>query len=92
VGAGTLLFPVVLVLINLRSRTHAGSVALSGFAQGVGYAVGALGPIVVGLLHDATSGWIVPLVFLLATAAAGIFSGVVLAKPRFVEDDIARHD
>jgi hypothetical protein len=32
------------VLINLRSRTHAGAVALSGFVQSTGYLVAAAGP------------------------------------------------
>ena len=45
-GAGPLLFPLALVLINLRTRTHAGSVALSGFVQGIGYTIGAVGPLV----------------------------------------------
>ena len=32
-GAGPLTFPLLLTLINLRTRTSAGSAALSGFAQ-----------------------------------------------------------
>ncbi|HSP51802.1 MAG TPA: MFS transporter, partial [Cryobacterium sp.] len=32
-GLGPLFFPLALVLINLRTRTHEGSVALSGFVQ-----------------------------------------------------------
>ena len=68
IGSGSILFPVSLVLINARTRTHGGTVALSGFAQGVAYALGALGPLLVGLLHDASGGWTLPLLFLLAVA------------------------
>ena len=44
---------MALTLINLRTRTAAGSAALSGFTQGVGYAVACLGPLLFGMLHDA---------------------------------------
>ena len=90
IGMGPILFPVCLVLINTRTRTHTGSVALSGFAQGVGYTIGAFGPLLVGVLHDATGGWTVPLVFLLATAVVAILGAVVLSKPGYVEDQLAR--
>ena len=69
-GLGPLLFPLCLVLINVRTRTHAGSVALSGFTQGLGYTLGALGPLAVGVLHQLTASWTIPLLFLTATALA----------------------
>ena len=89
-GAGPLLFPAALTLINLRSRTHEGAVALSGFVQTVGYSFGALGPLLVGLLHGMTGSWTAPLVLLLVTAIATTFAGVKMAKPSFVEDDLSR--
>jgi len=88
IGLGPILFPVCLVLINSRTRTHTGSVALSGFVQGIGYTVGALGPLVVGILHDVSGGWTLPLVFLLATALAGIGSAIALRSRRYVEDEL----
>lgn len=51
-GVGPSTFPLCLTLINLRTRTQAGSAALSGFAQGVGYTAASLGPIVFGMLLD----------------------------------------
>jgi CP family cyanate transporter-like MFS transporter len=90
VGSGSILFPVCLVLINDRTRTHGGTVALSGFAQGVAYALGALGPFLVGLLHDASGGWTVPLLFLLAIALVAVIPAVTLARPAFVEDELSR--
>jgi CP family cyanate transporter-like MFS transporter len=87
VGLGPLLFPLTLVLINLRSRTHSGAVALSGFVQSVGYLIVAIGPLAVGLLHDATGGWTVPLVFLLASAVPAAVAGLVVARPRYFEDE-----
>ncbi|WP_022888479.1 MFS transporter [Agromyces italicus] len=90
IGTGPLVFPLTLVLINLRSRTHAGAVALSGFVQSVGYLVAATGPLVVGLLHQVSGGWTAPLVLLLVSALPAAVAGVVVARPRFVEDDRLR--
>jgi len=87
IGLGPLLFPLSLVLINLRTRTHEGSVALSSFVQSIGYGIGALGPLVVGVLHDTTGGWTVPLLFLVGTALALTVSGIVVARPRMLEDE-----
>ncbi|CAN5461865.1 MFS transporter [soil metagenome] len=88
IGLGSLMFPLCLVLINLRTRTPGASVALSGFVQSVGYAGGSLGPLVVGIIHAATSSWTVPLIFLIAVSLTGVIAGLVLAKPAFVEDEI----
>ncbi|MBF4633173.1 MFS transporter [Agreia pratensis] len=87
IGAGPLTFPLVLVLVGLRSRTPEGTVALSGFTQGVGYALGALGPLLVGVLHDLSKGWTAPLVFLLVTLVVIAVAGRVVARPRMLEDD-----
>ncbi|WP_431280124.1 CynX/NimT family MFS transporter [Leifsonia poae] len=85
-GLGPLLFPLCLVLINLRTRTHEGSVALSGFTQGLGYTLGALGPLGVGLLHQLTGGWTAALIALTVTALAAAAAGAVVARPRALED------
>ncbi|WP_213815741.1 CynX/NimT family MFS transporter [Glaciihabitans sp. dw_435] len=90
IGLGSILFPVSLVLINSRTRTHGGTVALSGFAQGVAYALGALGPLLVGLLHDLSGAWSLPLVFLLAVALVATIPAITLAQPAFVEDELTR--
>ncbi|MFG1840285.1 CynX/NimT family MFS transporter [Micromonospora sp. NPDC049175] len=90
IGSGSILFPVCLVLINVRTRSHDGTVALSGFSQGVAYALGALGPLLVGLLHDVSGGWALPLLFLLAVALVATIPAITLARPAFVEDELAR--
>ena len=86
VGLGPLLFPLCLVLINLRTRTHDGAVALSSFTQGVGYTLGALGPLAVGILHQLTGGWTAALVLLALTAIAAGVAGTVIARPHMLED------
>ncbi|RNE63702.1 MFS transporter [Cryobacterium tepidiphilum] len=91
-GLGPLLFPLALVLINLRTRTHEAAIALSGFVQSVGYTLGALGPLFVGILREVTGGWFWPIVFLLATAVAATVAATVVARPHMLEDDLAARE
>lgn len=89
-GTAPLLFPLSLVLLGLRSRTHEGSVALSGFVQSVGYGIVALFPLTVGLLHQATGSWTAPLLLLAAAVASAIPAGIVAARRTTIEDEWKR--
>jgi CP family cyanate transporter-like MFS transporter len=89
-GACPLLFPLVLVLLGLRTRTHEASVALSGFVQSVGYAIAAVFPLAFGVLYDLTDEWVVPLWLLAFVIAAAIPAGFVAARPRTVEEEWER--
>lgn len=92
VGMVQLQFPLALVLINLRTRAHETSVALSGFVQSVGYAIAAFAPVGVSLLFQSTGSWTVPLVLLALVAIAGIPAGIIVARPGTIEDEAAaRH-
>lgn len=88
VGVGAVTFPIVLVLIGLRSRTPQGTAALSGFTQSMGYLMAAVGPFGVGVLHDATGGWTWPLVMLTALTVPQILVGMYVARPVYVEDQL----
>lgn len=90
IGIGAAVFPVVLTLIGLRSRTPAGTAALSGFTQSVGYLLAAVGPFGVGLLYDLTGGWTVPLSVLMALTVPQLLAGLAVARPRFIEDELER--
>lgn len=84
-GAGTAaVFVTVLSFFGLRTEHHAQAGALSGMAQAFGYGLAALGPVVVGALHDATLGWGVPLVVLLAMKVPEIVLGVLAGRDRVV--------
>ncbi|WP_426323027.1 CynX/NimT family MFS transporter [Microbacterium sp. E-13] len=89
-GLAPLLFPLALVLLGIRTRTHEGVVALSSFVQSGGYAVAAVFPLGIGLLHEATGSWTGPLILLAIVVAAAIPAGVVAARPHTVEDDWER--
>ena len=86
-GILPLLFPLVLTSVGLRTRTHDATVALSSFAQSLGYGVTMLMPIGVGLIHDATGSWTVPLVMLLAISLLAVPAGVVIARRKTVEQE-----
>ena len=88
IGAGTTTFPMVLTLIGLRSRTSAGTAALSGFSQSIGYLIAFVGPFGVGVLHDATDGWTASIVLLLVLCVPQYVAGLVVCRPRFLEDEL----
>lgn len=90
VGLGTCTFPMVLTLIGLRARTPAGTAALSGFTQSAGYLLAAVGPFSVGLLHDLTDGWTVPLIALLCVLVPQWYFGLAVSRPAAIEDQLAR--
>jgi CP family cyanate transporter-like MFS transporter len=88
VGAGTTTFPMALTLIGLRARTPAGTAALSGFTQSVGYLIAFVGPFGVGVLHDATGGWGVPVLALLVLCVPQYVAGLLVCRPRYLEDEL----
>ena len=85
-GLGPTTFPMALTLVNLRTRTGAGSAALSGFMQGVGYLAACAGPLGFGLLHEATGGWTAPFVMLFVCLIVLGVGAYQACKPRMLED------
>lgn len=74
-GAGTLFF-LALAFFSLRAADPRSSASLSGMGQSIGYLFAAAGPVAVGVLHDATGGWTVPLAVLAVLAAAHAVAGL----------------
>jgi CP family cyanate transporter-like MFS transporter len=89
IGIGTGMFPLVLTLIGLRTRTSEGTAALSGFAQSIGYLIAGIGPFMMGALYGATGGWTLPLIVLLILVIPQAVSGLMVARERYVEDELA---
>lgn len=82
-GVGGAVFPVNLVLFSLRTRTSSDTAALSAMAQGVGYLLAAAGPFGVGILHDSTGSWTVPLILVLAICAIQLFAARAAGRTRW---------
>lgn len=89
-GLAAALFPLALVLLSIRSRTPESAVALSGFVQSIGYAVAAVFPLLIGLLHDATGSWLIPLWLLVGVLVAVIPAGWIAGRRRTIEEDWER--
>ncbi|MCD0450295.1 MFS transporter [Actinocorallia sp. API 0066] len=87
-GVSQSAFPLSLALIGMRARTGEGVTLLSSFAQSTGYLCAIPGPIIVGVAHEWTGGWIVPMGFLLALLVPALVCGLRAASPHTVEDEL----
>lgn len=86
IGIPPLLFPMVLVLFGLRTRSHETAVALSGLVQSVGYGLAALMPLAIGVTHELTGGWTAALVLLGCAVACAVPAGIIVARRETIED------
>ena len=87
-GLGPILFPLNLALFNLRTKSQETLLRISGFAQGFGYLAAALGPLVIGVLHEVTGSWTSSLWFLFLTAIPAMLAGTVIAKQRSIDEEL----
>ncbi len=85
-GLGPSTFPISLTLINLRTRSQAGSASLSGFMQGVGYGLSCAGPLLFGALHAASRGWALPFAFLALCVGVMLAGAWYACRPGHLED------
>lgn len=68
-------FSMGLALMGFRAKNAVDAARLSGFAQSVGYALAATGPMVVGWLHDLTPNWNIGLGYILFTSVVAMLAG-----------------
>lgn len=87
-GSGPLLFPLALVLINLRTESPSASLQLSAFAQFFAYVVaGTVAPLL-GWARALTGGWQLGLTAIACTGFAAIWAARVLARNHTVEAEL----
>ena len=79
-------FSLCMTFFSIRARTSDGSISLSGFGQSVGYLIAAVGPFLIGYLHDATESWNSGIIALIVMSALFFIFGYPAAKNRVVED------
>jgi CP family cyanate transporter-like MFS transporter len=87
-GVANCAFPLVLTMIGMRSRTGAGVVRLSAFAQSTGYLISIPGPILVGALNQSSGGWGLPIALMLALVVPQAVCGVLAGRNRYIEDEL----
>ncbi|MEU0137071.1 CynX/NimT family MFS transporter [Streptomyces sp. NPDC006296] len=86
-GVANCAFPLALTMIGMRSRTGAGVVRLSAFAQSTGYLISIPGPLLVGVLYQHSGGWGLPLTLMAALLVPQTIAGVLAGRDRTVEDE-----
>lgn len=86
-GLAYITFPMCLALFALRSRTPMTASVVSGAVQGVGYAVAALAPLLLGGLRDATGSWSAALIVLLVVGLGNLAAVPLLARRGMVDDE-----
>jgi MFS transporter, CP family, cyanate transporter len=67
-----------------RAPDPAIAASLSAFAQGIGYLLASIGPLLIGLLHTATGGWSIPLAVLLVVALLQLITGWLAGRAKTV--------
>ena len=87
-AVGMASFAMVLALLGLRARTPETTAALSTVAQGWGYLLAACGPLLVGVLHQATGSYTGMFVLVLAGVAGLAGSGWLVTRNRYVDDEL----
>ncbi|SEH02836.1 MFS transporter, CP family, cyanate transporter [Nonomuraea solani] len=85
VGMGS--FPLALTMLALRTRTPETTAALSAFGQSAGYLIAGAGPLLVGVLHQATGGWALPYALIFVVLVAQLVTGLYAGRNRYVEDE-----
>lgn len=90
IGLGQMAFPLVLVLINVKTESVRTSGDLSGFTQTVGYLAAAAGPLIIGIVLDTTGIWQFMPAMLLLSALLLFFLVKIVSKYDSVEQQMAR--
>lgn len=79
---------ISLLMLVLRSPNTLIAASLAGMAQGIGYTMAALGPLVVGLLHDYSGNWHSSAVFFVIAAIAGLAAGLSAGRARYIDGSV----
>ncbi|MEZ8697233.1 MFS transporter [Vibrio lentus] len=75
-------FIIALSFVGLRTSNSSQAASLSGMAQGIGYALAATGPTLVGKLHALTDSWSVPILLIAAVAFACTIFAALAARDK----------
>lgn len=67
-----------------RAADPVTAASLSAFAQEVGYLIASTGPLLIGLLHAVTGGWVIPMWTLLGVAVLQLGTGLLAGRARTI--------
>lgn len=86
-GMGGGAFPLAITMFNRNTRSAAGSAALAGFAMGVGYLFGTLGPLLGGMFYSMTGGWDLAIIVFALTGTLALIGAKLMTPRRGVLED-----
>lgn len=86
-GISNCAFPLALTMIGMRSRSGAGVVRLSAFAQSTGYLISIPGPLLVGVLYQHSGGWGLPIALMATLMVPQMVAGILAGRDRTIEDE-----
>ncbi|MFI6062738.1 CynX/NimT family MFS transporter [Streptomyces sp. NPDC051286] len=86
-GIANCAFPLALTMIGMRSRSGAGVVRLSAFAQSTGYLISIPGPLLVGVLYQHSGGWGLPIALMAGLMVPQMAAGILAGRDRTIEDE-----
>jgi CP family cyanate transporter-like MFS transporter len=75
---------LALALIGLRAGDSARAAQLSGMAQSIGYLIAAVGPFLLGVVHERTGSWALAFAITLVALGLQVVSGLGAARDRHV--------
>lgn len=77
-------FAMALTMIVLRTRNPVQAAQLSAMSQGLGYILASLGPLLLGIIHEASGNWDKAGWLITAVTLAGLYHGRKAGAKRFV--------
>lgn len=80
-----------MMFFTLRTSDGKEAAEMSGMAQSFGYLLAAVGPVLVGTLHDITGGWSIPLILLICISFVLLIVGIGAGKEGYVTNDLDQH-
>ncbi|GAA1775080.1 CynX/NimT family MFS transporter [Streptomonospora arabica] len=88
IGIGMAAFTLALTFFAVRTRTSGATAAMSASSQSIGYLMAGAGPFLFGMLHELTGGWHAPLLLVAVMVTANLAVGLLLGRPRYLEDSL----
>ncbi|MGW9552900.1 CynX/NimT family MFS transporter [Nocardiopsis sp. NPDC055551] len=92
IGVGMGSFVLALTIFAVRTRTAEGTAAMSASSQSLGYLLGGAGPFLFGMLHEVSGGWHAPMTMITGIVVINLAVGLLVGRPRYLEDVIAERE
>lgn len=83
-------FSLCMTLFSIRAKTTTGSMQLSGFGQTVGYLIAAIGPFLMGAIHEWTNAWSIAISMFIGMTMLIFIAGHYATTTAVIEDELIK--